>query len=234
MFRGTNKRYATAWDTYNYFVGSKHFKVYGNIMSLINGNDFISNSEFDSSSTNNFAGLFKESTNLIDASNLILSAQVLYLNSYNGMFRGATNLQHGPQMLAITPSGKECCASMFEGCINLEEAIDIKFTSLYQQCCQKMFCMNRTSKITTPKMTKSPILKCNISALDCYKEMFMGNGNLSEITCLLTDSESATASWVSNAGTPSGMFYKHPDKTWTEGSIHGVPSGWTVVNYVEN
>jgi hypothetical protein len=63
--------------------------------------------------------------------------------------------------------------------------------------------------------------------------MFIGNGNLSEITCLLTDSKSATANWVQNAGTASGTFYKHPDKTWTQGSPHGVPSGWTIVNYVE-
>jgi hypothetical protein len=133
------------------------------------------------------------------------------------MFRGATALQHGPQMLATTPTGKECCSSMFEGCINLEEPIEINFTTLSQQCCMRMFCMNRTSKITTPKMTKSPILRCNTAAQDCYKEMFEGNGNLNEITCLLTNNISATAAWVQYAGTDTGTFYKHPNKTWSLG-----------------
>ena len=93
--------------------------------------------------------------------------------------------------------------------------------------------MNRTSKITTPKMTKSPILRCNTAAQDCYVEMFEGNGNLNEITCLLTNDVSATANWVRYAGADTGTFYKHPDKTWTQGQTYGVPSGWTIVDYVE-
>jgi hypothetical protein len=168
---------------------------------------------------------------LVDASNLILPAQTLYANSYNGMFRGATALQHGPQMLATTPA-TESCSSMFEGCINLEEPIEIKFTTLAQQCCARMFCMNRTSKITTPKMTKSPILRCNTAATDCYKEMFEGNGNLNEITCLL-QTPGGTTNWVQYAGAATGTFYKNPSATWGQGGTGNVPSGWTIVNYVE-
>jgi hypothetical protein len=94
--------------------------------------------------------------------------------------------------------------------------------------------MNRTSKITTPKMTKSPILKCNTGASDCYKEMFEGNGNLNEITCLLTNDVSATAAWVRYACAATGTFYKHPSKTWTLDQDYGVPTGWTVEDYVES
>ena len=231
IFKGTNTKFATAWDAYNYFNATKQFKVYGNIMSLFNEDDFKENSEFNNS-THHCAGLFR-TTYLVDASNLILPASILYTSSYNGTFRGATALQHGPQMLATTPTGSECCSSMFEGCINLEEPIEINFTTLVQQCCFRMFCMNRTSKITTPKMTKSPILKCNTAATDCYKEMFEGNGNLNEITCLLTNDVNATTAWVQYAGAATGTFYKHPSKTWTLGQVYGVPTGWTVVDYIE-
>ena len=235
IFKGTNTKFASAWDTYNYFNATKQFKVYGNIMSLINGDDFKTNYEFNSSTTHHCAGLFR-TTYLVDASNLILPALTIYSSSYNGMFRGATALQHGPQMLATTPisTGTEHCSSMFEECINLEEPIEINFTTLAKQCCFRMFCMNRKSKITTPKMTKSPILRCQTAAEDCYKEMFVGNGNLNEITCLLTTSTGGTTDWVKYAGAATGTFYKSPLKNdWPQNSVSGVPSGWTVEDYVE-
>lgn len=230
IFKGNNNKFASAWNAYNYFNTTKQFKVYGNIMSLLNGDNFTTNSEFATGTTHNFCGLFR-TDKLVDASNLILPALTLHESSYNGMFRGVTNLQHGPKMLAIT-SAKECCASMFEGCVNLEEAIEIKFTSLSQQCCMRMFCMNRTSKITTPKMTKSPILKCSTWSSDCYMEMFEGNGNLNEITCLL-ETPGGTTNWVQHAGAATGTFYKNPSATWSQGGTENVPSGWTIVDYTE-
>lgn len=232
IFKGDNTKFASAWDSYNYFTSSKQFKVYGNIMSLFNGANFKENSEFNSSVTHHCAGLFKDSTNLVDASNLILPALTLYTSSYNGMFRGATALQHGPQMLATTPTGSENCSSMFEACINLEEPIEINFTTLTKQCCMRMFLMDRSTKLTTPKMTKSPILKCHTSADSCYSEMFKGNGNINEITCLLTSSSTNTNNWLLNAGSSTGTFYKHPSMTWNTGTS-AIPSGWTIVDYIE-
>lgn len=231
IFKGTNTKFASAWDAYNYFTSTKQFKIYGNAMSLLNGDNFTTNSEFATGTTHSFCGLFR-TDKLVDASNLILPALTLYASSYNGMFRGATALQYGPQMLATTPTGTECCSSMFEGCINLEEAIEINFTSLSQQCCFRMFCMNRTSKITTPKMTKSPILRCYTAATDCYTQMFAGNGNLNEITCLL-QTPGGTTNWVQYAGADTGTFYKNSSATWNQGGTENVPSGWTVVDYIE-
>ena len=230
IFKGTNTKLSSAWDTYNYFNASKQFKVYGNVMSLLNGDNFRENSEFANNSTHNFAGLLR-TTYIVDASNLILPALTCNQDSYNGMFRGATNLQHGPQMLATTVSGSGCCSSMFEGCINLEEAIEINFTNLSVECCQRMFCMSRTVKLTTTKMTKSPILRCTTAATNCYKEMFKGNGNLNEITCLL-ETPSNTENWVLNAGAATGTFYKNPSATWSQDTSN-VPSGWNIVDYVE-
>ena len=231
IFKGNNTKFATAWNVYNYFTGSKQFKVYGNVMSLLNGDDFRENSEFENNSTHNFAGLLR-TTYVVDASNLILPALTCKQDSYNGMFRGATALQHGPQMLARNSLGTGCCSSMFEECINLEEPIEINFTGLTQQCCQRMFCMNRNTKITTPKMTKSPILRSKTAAQDCYAEMFEGNGNLNEITCLL-QTPGGTTNWVQYAGAATGTFYKNPSATWGQGGTGNVPSGWNIVDYVE-
>ena len=84
----------------------------------------------------------------------------------------------------------------------------------------RMFLMNRNSKITTPKMTKSPILRCQTPAVDCYKEMFKGNGNINEVTCLITTSGiSCTTNWLTNAGNGSGTFRKSSLKSdWIIGS----------------
>ena len=230
IFKGTNAKLATTWDNYNYFNATKQFKVYGNIMSLFNGDNFKTSCEFNSGSTHNCAGLLR-TTYLVDASNLILPALTLRESSYNGMFRGATALQHGPQMLATTPA-YESCSSMFEGCINLEEPIEINFTELARQCCMRMFLMNRNSKITTPKMTKSPILRCANTAQDCYKEMFKGNGNLVEVTCLMQGNSIFYSDWLMNVSS-TGTFKKAPSVTGWASGASGIPSGWTIVDYVE-
>ena len=133
-------------------------------------------------------------------------------------------------MLATTPA-RECCSSMFEGCINLEEPIEINFTTLADQCCFRMFCMDRNNKITTPKMTKSPILRCATGDSKCYEEMFKGNGNLIEVTCLKTDDTNAFSNWLSNTSS-TGTFKKASGASWSTGTS-GIPSGWTVVDYTE-
>ena len=200
-------------------------------MSLLNGDNFINTSELNSSTDNHFAGLFYGTTTLIDADKLVLSASTLYYNSYNGMFRGCTNLKYAPKLQA-TIAGQECCSSMFEGCINLETVPEINFTTLAQNCCKRMFCMNRSSKITTPKMTKSPILRCTTTVSGCYEEMFKGNGNLIEVTCLKTDNTTACTNWLANCSSV-GTFKKNTNASWSTGTS-GIPSGWTVETYVES
>ena len=229
LFKGTNNYLATAWDKYNRFNGSKNFNVYGNVMSLLYGDNFINYSEFPSGTTTNLCGLFYGTTTVIDASNLYMSALTCTVDCYNGTFRGCTNLIAAPKLLATTPA-KGCCSSMFEGCINLETVPEINFTTMAQEACQRMFCMNRNSRITTPKMTKSPVLRCTTHATNCYKEMFKGNGNLIEVTCLLT-SPGDTDNWLANCST-SGTFKKASGASWTTGAS-GIPSGWTVVDYTE-
>jgi hypothetical protein len=100
MFKGINDGIATAWDTYYRFNASKNFKAYGNIMSILWGDSFTSNSEFKSGTSYNLCGLFYGTTTLTDASNLILPALTCTSNCYNGAFRGCTNLTVAPQLPA--------------------------------------------------------------------------------------------------------------------------------------
>lgn len=244
LFKCTQNALSTGWDNYNGFQCSKNYIVCGNAMSLIYGDNFTSNSEFPSGSTHNLVALFREDTHIIDASNLILPAKNATVGCYNGMFRGCSNLAHPSQLLA-TIAAKDCCASMFEGCINLEEVPDIYFTNLDSGgnetggCLNRMFCMSRTTTVTA-KMTKSPVIYAQIINNGNDKnpplnEMFKGNGSLVEVTCLATSigNQPPTMNWLLNVS-PTGTFYKHPDMNdWPTG-VNGIPSGWTVVDYVES
>ena len=230
LFKGTNDSLATAWNTFYKFNSTRNFKVYGNAMSLLFGDNYISNLKFKTGTTHNFAGLFYGTTTLIDVSKLIIPALTCMSSSYNGMFRGCTNLTTAPELPAIN-SAQDCYSSMFEGCINLEIAPEINLENMSQNCCKRMFCMSRTTKLTTPKMTKSPILRCATGASGCYEEMFKGNGNLIEVTCLKTDSIDSCTNFLTNVST-TGTFYKSPLKTdWT--SSGKIPSGWTIIDYIE-
>lgn len=232
MFKGVNNSFASAWDSYYCFNPNKNVKVYGNVMSLLFGDNFTSNSEFATNTTHNFCGLFYGKTTVTDASNLILPALTCTVSCYNGMFRGCTNLTIAPELPAIN-SAQDCYSSMFEGCINLEIAPEINLVNMSQNCCKRMFCMDRNNKITTPKMTKSPILRCATGVSGCYEEMFKGNGNLIEVTCLLTNDSSATTNWLLNASS-TGTFYKSPLKTNWQSNTSNIPSGWTAIDYVES
>lgn len=229
IFKCSSSALATGWDTYNCFACSKNYNVYGNAMSLLYGDNFASNSEFSSTSTHNFAALFRNDTHVIDAGNLILPALIIKESSYNGMFRSCTGLTTAP-ILPGTTLAVGCYSSMFEGCINLLEGPELPATVSAQECYQRMFCMNRNAKITTPKMTKSPVIRVNGAGSNCFKEMFKGNGNLVEITCLATTTSGAS-NWL-QYGSSTGTFKKPSTVTWAR-SVSGIPSGWTIENYVE-
>lgn len=233
IFKGTNTSLASAWDAYNYFDATKQFKVYGNIMSLLNGEDFITNSEFQTNTNNQFAGLLR-TTYLVDASNLILPALTLYSSSYNGMFRGDTNLVYGPKLLPALDVPADGYSSMFEGCTSLVEAPEILATTVSgNTALSRMFCMNRNSKVTAA-MTKGPVLRISNPGFfpNVYQQLFCGNGNLVEITVLINGTDRSFVNWLNNVSS-TGVIKTLSGTTFASGAS-GLPSGWTVEDYVES
>lgn len=92
------------------------YNCYGNIMSLLNGDNFKENSEFPKTDSINcfeiFNGCFYD-TNIIDASNLILPSKNLPIGCYTSMFSYCLKLQKLP---TIYPSilSDYCYQFMFE------------------------------------------------------------------------------------------------------------------------
>lgn len=107
-FRGNNTRYHDT--TFNHYNTDITFKVYGNIMSLTYGDNFLNQTVLTGEHA--FCNIFKLCTGLTDASNLILPATTLTISCYDGMFKGCTSLVTTP-VLPATTLADYCYASMF-------------------------------------------------------------------------------------------------------------------------
>lgn len=90
-------------------------KAYGNVMSLIYGDDFLGKSEVPNGT---FRYLFDGWTNLMDVSNLILPGETLGQACYDKMFRGCVNIEKAPYLPAER-IGDGAYSVMFSGCTAL-------------------------------------------------------------------------------------------------------------------
>ncbi len=120
----------------NYFTSSGKFKVYGNIMSLTNGDNFVSATSLGSDYQ--LQKLFYNNSYLTDASNLVLPAKTLTPCCYYEMFRGCGSLVSAPQLPATTLSNS-CYASMFRSCTSLTTVPELPATTLQTYCYSFMF-----------------------------------------------------------------------------------------------
>ena len=148
------------------------------------------------------------------------------------MFRGCSNLVNGPKLLPALDVPADGYSSMFEGCVKLTEGPEISATTVSgNTALNRMFCMNRNSKVTAA-MTKSPILRItNPSAYtNVYQQLFCGNGNLTEVTILAQGTNLSFTNWLANTNA-GGVIKKLQATTFTSGSS-GVPSNWTTQDYV--
>jgi len=223
-FKGTNTTYSTqSGGTYaNSFSGSTAvFNAYGNVMSMIRGDDFLTAKTF--SSTYVFRNFFN-TTKMVDASNLVLAATALTEGCYMAMFGTTTMLQKPPKILPATTLAKSCYFNMFLSASTLTEAPILPAMTLTENCYRAMFysCTN---------LTTAPELPAPTLATNCYYQMFDQCSKLNYIKCLATNILAASnrTNWVRNVAA-SGTFVKAASMTsWPTGT-NGIPSGWTVEN----
>lgn len=229
---GQQAKWATDYNKNSYFNSTKAYKVYGNAMSLLVGENFATADTI----TETFAlcGIFyggNNASNLIQAKNLVLPATTVTRSSYNGLFRGCAKLESCPAILPALRLYQDTYSSMFEGCRSLPEGPEIMATTIDSTgattAMGRMFCMDRKSMVTAA-MTKSPVLRITNVIGNAYKEMFKGNGNITEITILAEGTNLSFDNWLSN--TPVvGVINKKTATTFTSGAS-GLPSGWTTEN----
>ena len=239
-------------------------KVYGNIMSLLDyaksgedppmGDneyaDFRNLTDLSEYPQEIFSNLFRDCTNLIDASNLILPATTLVNYCYEEMFYGCTSLVKAPELPATTLT-IGCYQYMFYGCTMLKKFNKLPATTLAENCYHAMF-SGCTSLTKVPKilpatilttdcynkmfqgctaLTTAPTLPATTLAERCYYWMFDSCTNLNNIWCLATDisASNCTTAWLFKVAS-KGTFVKNASMTsWTTGT-NGIPSGWIVGN----
>lgn len=232
MLMGTNNRLGVAYNYGHYFRGSADYEIEGNIASLVNGDN--STTDLSSKSAHTFSQLFSGDTHLISAENLKIYSTELPANCFNSTFRDCTSLQKAPE-LPSTVLGAETYSSMFEGCIALSQPpSQLVFTSAYPTSYQRMFCMSRSSKLTTPAMTYSPKLFGDWGGSSpVQQQMFCGNGNLTTIYCYWTrnsfSGSFSLTNWVNYTADSGVTFTKRSTQSFDNG-VSGIKTRWTKVN----
>ena len=229
--KGLNYTLGSNYNYGHYFRGTGDYEISGEISSLINGNDY--DTYLGGASRYAFAQLFSGDTHLVSAENLRVSSTALPQDCFNGTFRDCTRLTSAPELPSIR-LGDSCYSSMFEGCIALSKVpSEIRFTNVGgNQVFQRMFCMSRTSKLTTPAMTESPKLFGDWGGTTATnQQMFCGNGNLTKIYCYWTRTSGSFSltNWVNYTADSGVTFYKRSTATFASG-VNGIKTGWTVVN----
>ena len=249
LIKGTNTAYSDV-NQNNTIIGRKQFIIYGNIMSLISGDNFANNKTLTANYA--FRSLFGDTNNyktLISAENLVLPATTLTDRCYSFMFQDCESLVNAPTLPATTLADG-CYYKMFEGCKSLETAPELPATTLASDCYNGMF-------YECTKLTTVPALPVTTLASNCYQYMFGGCTNLktapelpatkladrcyggmfykctklSYIKCLATNisPKDCTYIWVYKVAN-TGTFVKAASMpTWTTGD-NGIPKGWTVIN----
>lgn len=146
------------------------FDIYGNLLSLQYGSAFNGQTELRNTSKKAFGALFS-GTNVVDASNLMLTATTLSNNCYFGMFSNCTGLINAPELPATTIAGS-CYVEMFKNCSSLVRVPNkLPATTLKDNCYKDMF-QDCTSLIDAPELPATTLAK------SCYQSMFKGCTNL--------------------------------------------------------
>ena len=204
-------------------------KVYGNIMSLVDEENFATATTLSANYT--FNSLFYDFTTLTDASGLLLPATTLAKYCYRQMFQGCTALTTAPELPA-TQLAAYCYYYMFYGCTALTAAPELPATQLAAYCYYSMF-QGCTA------LTAAPELPATELAQYCYYQMFRDCSKLATVTCLATsgiNQSGSTANWLRGAGSQvqgTKTIYTVSTADWPSGN-NGIPSGWTRANVTQN
>ena len=208
------------------FSATGNFKVYGNIMSLYYGDNFVGQTSL-AGKDYAYTKLFYNNTYLTDAENLILPATTLANSCYTSMFYGCASLTNAPLILPATTLASSCYYEMFYNCTSLITTPELPAKTLANYCYGYMFrgCTSITSAPELPATTLTQY---------CYQNMFYGCSKLSFIKCLATNKNATNClqGWVTNVKATGTFIKAYSITSWTTGTA-GIPSGWTVYAQAE-
>ena len=227
-------------------ITNSEYSIGGNVTSLLYNDDFKDYLALNEPDT--FIHLFKDSTNLIDAENLILLPLVVTNNCYKEIFKGCINLTKAPKKLYATTLAPSCYESMFEGCLNLISTPKLPLATLANSCYKNMFkncelITNTLEKLPASvlsdycyygmfegckSLTQAPELLGDSLKPSCYERMFYNCENLNFIKLYAKniDADNSLRDWTYNVS-QTGTFIKYPTTT-IETGVDGIPENWEI------
>ena len=181
--------------------GTADVKVYGNIMSLVDEENFATATTL--SVENQFYNLFATNNHLKDASGLLLPATTLASSCYSYMFRDCNSLTAAP-VLPATTLAEGCYYGMFQDCRSLTTAPELPAPVLVDYCYSNMFYNCRKLNSVTCLAT-SGINQSNST------DYWLYNAGI-EVEGTKTFNAVSTATWpTSISGIPSGWTRQNID-----------------------
>ena len=165
--------------------------IYGNIMSLLDPENFSTKTKIEKTYT--FCQLFAGNEHIKNMSiELVLPATELAGSCYQSMFYQCTGITSAPALPATTLANY-CYSQMFSGCTSLTAVPVLPATNLADSCYSSMFygCTGLTTAPVLPAtnladlcycsmfngctgLTTAPVLSATKLAVSCYSYMFYG------------------------------------------------------------
>lgn len=136
------------------------YKVYGNIMSLLYGDNFR-----NQKSLQGYVGMFGNLfafSHVEDAKDLILPAEILTKACYSGMFQNCHYLEVAPT-LSSTTMAERCYSGMFFACTRLTDIQPVLQATVLKENCYEFMYGSCYALTTTPKLYAR-----TIDAWSCY------------------------------------------------------------------
>lgn len=171
------------------FKSTGKHNIYGNIMSLLYGDDFADKTTFkEYVSTGYGAGAFTYlfgwnyaweeyedhpeyfNEKIISVKNLILPATTLANYCYYGMFLACNKMVDCPELPALN-LGTACYKEMFYFCDSLLEPPVLPATTMYSECYSQMLyaCRHMLYAPELPAMTLEPWCYCGMFSCDTFE-----------------------------------------------------------------
>lgn len=254
MLRGTNAAYGHGEPPSSYnctkIECDADCYIYGNMMSLINKDNFATLTAFDTTEGGYaFYRLFDGNTHIKNHSEkkLLLPATTLTSDCYHSLFSGCTSLTTAPELTATTMQ-PQCYRGMFYNCIALTQAPQLPAENLNNGCYQEMF-NGCTALTTAPELpattlepgcyrsmfagctllTTAPELPATTLMPFSYYQMFQNCINLNSVTCYATDINAmdCLTNWLDGVAATGTIKTKATMSigSWTAGTNY--PTGWT-------
>ena len=156
---------------------SYSFNAYGNILSMIFGDDFTNTNN----KLNGLIFTFKESE-IISAENLIMPSEFDTSGSLYRVFYRCESLVTAPSILPATTLPDYCYQNMFGGCTSLVTAPELPATTLANGCYTEMFhgCTSLTTEAQVPNDV-TPIAGTYCAYMYCNCPITTPNGNYDEL-----------------------------------------------------